>query len=58
MLIVLLTNNRLGKIIKTEQNEEKINNKVKNSTSIIILLIIIGIILSSVAAFNKYINLI
>ena len=50
-LIVLLTNIRLGKIIKTEQNEEMIRNKVRNSTSLMIAVIIIAIILYSIAVF-------
>ncbi|BAK16802.1 ribose/xylose/arabinose/galactoside ABC-type transport systems, permease component [Solibacillus silvestris StLB046] len=50
-LIVLLTNIRLGKIIKIEQNEEMISNKVRNSTSVMIVVIIIAIILYSIAVF-------
>lgn len=50
-LIVLLTNIRLGKIIKIEQNEEMISNKVRNSTSVMIVVIIIAIILYTIAVF-------
>lgn len=50
-LIVLLTNIRLGKIIKIEQNEEMISNKVRNSTSVMIVVIIIAIIFYSIAVF-------
>ena len=50
-LIVLLTYIRLGKIIKIEQNEEMISNKVRNSTSVMIVVIIIAIILYSIAVF-------
>ncbi|MBM7663577.1 putative membrane protein [Solibacillus kalamii] len=50
-LIALLSNIRLGKIIKTEQNEEMIRNKVRNSTSVMIVVIIIAIILYSIAVF-------
>ncbi|OBW59378.1 hypothetical protein A9986_18320 [Solibacillus silvestris] len=50
-LIVLLTYIRLGKIIKIEQNEEMISNKVRKSTSVMIVVIIIAIILYSIAVF-------
>ena len=50
-LIVLLTNIRLGKMRKTEQNEEMIRNKVKNSKNVMIVVILIAIIFYSIAVF-------
>lgn len=48
---MLVKNNRLLKIVKTEPDEEIIRSKVKTNTNIMIALTIFAIILSIIAVF-------